>query len=394
MKIKIDKKQVIKEEKHRPIQRKNIFGDEDSLEDASPNQMLSEEEHLRYVQRVLSEELQDVIAEEVNPRELLKKVCAKKGMIIKAIQNKQVGDLIWWAEALGYVPEEMEELRVNLEKLLGTTPDKILDNPIAMAAAIGAIEMACLMGESTRAHGRFKGAIDEDLEDLFLGPTRGLMRGLGRVASRAGHGVSDITRTLSKISPVLRNPAVATGQLLAPGPQPDAKGLGAAAAGVADRKKRIRAVRKFRSVLKEISKALGEIAEADMSVAERKQVLGPIVETLREFQRDLRELKPVTRDRGEIGAIDDLKTKVKRLLARAAGMIKAPEKTKTAGTGEYGQPGWSLGSVHDEGRPRYRRFYADLKKYGVDPKILGRKDFVWGPKHDAAYEELIKKMNS
>ena len=196
MKIKIDKKQVIKEEKHRPIQRKNIFGDEDSLEDASPNQMLSEEEHLRYVQRVLSEELQDVIAEEVNPRELLKKVCAKKGMIIKAIQNKQVGDLIWWAEALGYVPEEMEELRVNLEKLLGTTPDKILDNPIAMAAAIGAIEMACLMGESTRAHGRFKGAIDEDLEDLFLGPTRGLMRGLGRVASRAGHGVSDITRTL------------------------------------------------------------------------------------------------------------------------------------------------------------------------------------------------------
>lgn len=360
MKIKIDKKQVIKEEKHRPIQRKNIFGDEDSLEDASPNQMLSEEEYLRYVQRVLSEELQDVIAEEVNPRELLKKVCAKKGMIIKAIQNKQVGDLIWWAEALGYVPEEMEELRVNLEKLLGTTPDEILDNPIAMAAAVGAIEMACVLGESKMS----RLLEDESNWDKLLKTARSFPASVGK----AGHSIGRLFRRKSRKK---KTPEVGTPIEAAP-----EEGT------VTDTDLIEGAVEKLWKAWEQLDAEPG-----DWDVEDKKQ-LNQLMSAIKHWIRTIRK----TGDPDDQDELDEILGDLGELRAEVTEALKS---IGTADTGTYGKSlNWSLGPVSVEGRARYRKFYSDLKKYDIDPKLLGRADYVWGPKHDRAYQALVKAVNA
>ena len=108
MKIKLSKKkQVLKESKQK---EKNFFRDGNFSQE--------------YVNQVLAEELEKVINEELNPLEIKKSICDNKDMILGAIKAGKVNNMLWWAEALGVIPEEMEQARETLENLLGTDPDK------------------------------------------------------------------------------------------------------------------------------------------------------------------------------------------------------------------------------------------------------------------------------
>ena len=129
MKIKISKnKQVLKESKQK---EKNFFRAADFSQE--------------YVNQVIREEFENVINEEINPLEIKRAICDKKDMIVGAIKAGKVNNLLWWAEALGMVPEEMEQARETLENLLGTDPDKILQTPGAKEGAVAAIELMCMI---------------------------------------------------------------------------------------------------------------------------------------------------------------------------------------------------------------------------------------------------------
>lgn len=129
MKIKLSKKkQVLKESKQK---EKNFFRDGNFSQE--------------YVNQVLAEELEKVINEELNPLEIKKSICDNKDMILGAIKAGKVNNMLWWAEALGVIPEEMEQARETLENLLGTDPDKILSTPGAKEGAVAAIELMCML---------------------------------------------------------------------------------------------------------------------------------------------------------------------------------------------------------------------------------------------------------
>ena len=133
MKIKLSKKkQVLKESKQK---EKNFFRATDSAEETFQER----------VDHILREEFESVIAEKVNPLEIKRQICDKKSMILKAIEAGQVNNMLWWAEALDIIPDEMEAARASLQKLLGTDPDKLLQIPGAKEGAIAAIEMMCMI---------------------------------------------------------------------------------------------------------------------------------------------------------------------------------------------------------------------------------------------------------
>jgi len=125
----------------------------------------------------------------------------------------------------------------------------------------------------------------------------------------------------------------------------------------------------------------------DWDVEDKKQ-LNQLMSAIKHWIRTIRK----TGDPDDENELDEILGDLGELRAEVTEALKS---IGTADTGTYGKSlNWSLGPVSVEGRARYRKFYSDLKKYNIDPKLLGRADYVWGPKHDRAYQALVKAVNA
>lgn len=360
MKIKISKnKQVLKESKQK---EKNFFRSGDFSQE--------------YVNQVIREEFENVINEEINPLEIKRAICDKKDMIVGAIKDGKVNNLLWWAEALGMVPEEMEQARETLENLLGTDPDKILQTPGAKEGAVAAIELMCMI------------PLEESL-------------GVG-IASSAAKEAG--WRRDPRVRAVL-DPIDAVRQYLDRNPSPRAAYRGKASStsiNDGDLEDRLDKIEKRFEELK----AKFDRTEYPVKISFRKQItslyrkslaplIGKIVVAINNpdedsFFDDVDDLKELRKRARNLSARMRIVMMSKQSTEFDAQLDAAKSKDDSGG-GKYGDPGFSLGPVRQVGREAYRQFYRDVDRLGVKD-LLGKKDFVWGPKHQRAYDAMVKKM--
>ena len=407
MKIKLSKKkQILKESKQK---EKNFFRATDSAE-----RTLQER-----VDNILREELEGVIAEKVNPLEIKRQICDKKSMIVKAIEAGQVNNMLWWAEALGIIPDEMEKARASLQKLLGTDPDKLLQIPGAKEGAIAAIEMMCMIPlEESKLLTESASRGADELHALIDGLGTGDIRDFNRISARdeACQIYKIYNKRYGMLSTALKNEDKLSDSysLTLSGPKNNKDGewrrIIRRFYRACDREDAAKAKAKAPTPRSAPRRAAPDLS-VDIDEDEARDMLNKI-EMEWESKRHTRKsahklysgrlapligkLNIAVKHGGWVDDGEDFKPVRRDAIALGKSIqnfLKALSAQSEKDTGEYGKSSnWSLGPVSVEGRARYRKFYSDLKKYNVDPKLLGRADFVWGPKHDRAYAALLKKV--
>ena len=79
-------------------------------------------------------------------REMVKKVCDNKAIIIKAIKTGQISNAIWVADKLGITPPEVREIHDAILSVTGhDSIDQLLADTQSKEIAIQAIDKGCTL---------------------------------------------------------------------------------------------------------------------------------------------------------------------------------------------------------------------------------------------------------